>query len=204
MQTVDFKINSHGLGMQGALDATEKLGAESGLTDKEILRLRLLAEELFGMVRSIAGDVEADYQVVHEKKQFALQLNADAVLTREMKEQFRKAASSGNTESKGLVSKILKMIARAVFPEDPEMSMLAMDLMSTGSPDGYLVNGGMYSWSMTKYKQEVIEEISKGEQDEEHEEAWDELEKSIVANIADEIAVKVKDRHVEITIYKNF
>ena len=102
------------------------------------------------------------------------------------------------------VSKILKMIARAVFPEDPEMSMLAMDLMSTGSPDGYLVNGGMYSWSMTKYKQEVIEEISKGEQDEEHEEAWDELEKSIVANIADEIAVKVKDRHVEITIYKNF
>ena len=42
MQTVDFKINSHGLGMQGALDATEKLGAESGLTDKEILRLHSL------------------------------------------------------------------------------------------------------------------------------------------------------------------
>ena len=59
MKTKDFLIKSAGIGVQDALAATEQLGRDSGLTQKENLRLRLLAEELLGMMRSITGEVEA-------------------------------------------------------------------------------------------------------------------------------------------------
>jgi hypothetical protein len=35
-------------------------------------------------------------------------------------------------------------------------------------------------------------------------EAWDELEKSIVASIADDVSVYIKDSHVKIEITKKF
>ena len=57
MKTKDFLIKSAGIGAQDALAATEQLGRDSGLTQKENLRLRLLAEELLGMMRSITREV---------------------------------------------------------------------------------------------------------------------------------------------------
>ena len=35
-------------------------------------------------------------------------------------------------------------------------------------------------------------------------EEWDELEKSIVANIADEVSIAIRGSEVEMTVYKNF
>ncbi len=60
MKTPEILVSSFGAGMAEALEATEKLGADSGLGRKEILRLRLLAEELIGMMRGIAGNIEAN------------------------------------------------------------------------------------------------------------------------------------------------
>ena len=52
-----------------ALLATEKTGEESGLSGKQNLRLRLLAEELIGFIKSLTGDVDAKYHAtaVEEK-----------------------------------------------------------------------------------------------------------------------------------------
>ena len=48
MKTVVIKVNSSGTGMQDALDLSENLAADVGLSRSENLRLRLLAEELCG------------------------------------------------------------------------------------------------------------------------------------------------------------
>ena len=57
MSTVNCKVNGNEKNMAQALDATEALGQEAGLSHKEIIRLRLLSEELFCLIRGIAGDV---------------------------------------------------------------------------------------------------------------------------------------------------
>ena len=51
MKTEKMLINSKGLGMSEALEAVEKMGLESNLERKELIHLRLLAEELVGLMR---------------------------------------------------------------------------------------------------------------------------------------------------------
>ncbi|MBQ7570075.1 MAG: hypothetical protein IJT22_04015, partial [Synergistaceae bacterium] len=58
----------------------------------------------------------------------------------------------------------------------------------------------MYSWSMSKYKNQVKDNKNNLA----WEEAWDELEKSIIANIADDIQVGVNASQVEIVVIKEF
>ena len=50
------------------------------------------------------------------------------------------------------------------------------------------------SWSLKKYKKAVSEENTKD---------WDELEKSIIANLADDVIVGVKGKRANIIVVKN-
>ena len=78
---------------------------------------------------------------------------------------------------------------------------LSLGLMSTGGPVGYNAAMDSYVWSMNRYKSEVEGSV---EENSEAADAWDELEKSIVANLADEVSVKIVGNEVEITIFKAF
>ena len=61
----------------------------------------------------------------------------------------------------------------------------------------------MWSWSLEQYRQDVQEQKEKGD-DEAIDDLLDELEKSIVANIADDVKVSVKGNSIEMIIRKNF
>ncbi len=69
-----------------------------------------------------------------------------------------------------------------------------------GSPTQYR-SGDAYDWTLKRYMSEVS---SSREQDEEAAEAWDELEKSIVANLADDVSVRIEGQSAEIAITKAF
>ena len=190
--------------MEEALAATERLGLDSGLGHKENLRLRLLAEELIGLLRGIAGSVEAEYQAGQENKAFTLCLRADVSMSMELRRQLLAASSSGkNAAAKGLMGRIRDMVATILLPEKEGSALpsgLSLGLMSMGSPTQYR-SGDAYAWTLKKYMSEVS---SSREQDEEAAEAWDELEKSIVANLADDVSVKIQGSNVEIAITKAF
>ena len=57
-----------------------------------------------------------------------------------------------------------------------------------------------WEWSMARYEQALNEGVSR--QDEEAREAWDELEKSVVSHVADDIRVSIRGAAVEMTIVK--
>ena len=201
-KTATMMINSREVGMQKALEATEKLAEDSGLSKKEILHLRLLAEELLGMLRSIAGDVEADYWLEYQDKSFALYMKSEIKLTEQMRRQLLSASSSGENEAaRGFMGKLRVMIAEKLFFNMPGSSLLSLGVMSMASPSAQAAAGGAYVWSMEKYMNSV-----KNEKDENAaaSEAWDELEKSIVANIADEVSVRIVGHNVEIAVSKAF
>ena len=115
MKTEKICINNRELGMTVALAMTEQLGAKQGLERRQILHLRLLAEELFGMLRSITGEIEADYWLEYEGKRFDIHMKSDVKLTEEMRQQFLSASSSGeNAAAKGFMGKLRVMISEAL------------------------------------------------------------------------------------------
>ena len=201
MKTKKIYVNNQETGMQEALEITERVGMENGLDAKQMRRLRLLAEELFGMLRSIAGSMDADYWLENEGKSFEIHMKSDVNLTEEMKKQFLAASSSGeNSAAKGFMGRLKVMIAGALFANAPSDSLLfsglSLGLISMASPTAMGAGSTSYLWSLRKYKDEAGKE---GES-----EAWDELEKSIVANIADEVSVKIVGTSVEIIVNKKF
>ena len=196
MKTEKISINNRDLGMTVALGMTEKLGAEQGLERKQILHLRLLAEELFSMLRSLTGEVDAAYWLEYEGKRFDIHMKSDVKLTDELRQQFLSASTSGeNAAAKGVMGKLRVMIAEALVTR-PSVPAFSLGLVSAASPTAQVAGANAYQWSMEKYKAEV-----KKQKDEE---SWDELEKSIVANIADEVSVRIIGANVEIIVTKAF
>ena len=205
MKTAEIRVTTQGEGMEDALAATEKLGLDSGLGHKENLRLRLLAEELIGLMRGITGSVEAVYRAEEENRSFTLCLSADVTLDQEMRRQLLAASSSGkNAAARGFMGKLREMVAFVLLPKGQNastVSNLSLGLISMGSPVGYVSGLDTYSWTMSTYMSEIKENLEDiaGAQ-----EAWDELEKSIVANLADEVSVNIRGNAVEIAISKAF
>ena len=202
MKTAPILVTSRGIGIEDALALTEKLGNESGLSHKSVLHLRLLAEELFGMLRGIAGEIKADYWIDYADRNFELHMKSDVQMTPEMKEQFLAASSSGeNDASKSFMGKIRVMIANFLSATKDAIPY-AMINTAAASPAG---NGmdvfAAEGWSMNSYRSELQKHLS---DDRKAADAWDELERSIVANIADDVKVRIIGKTVEITLYKAF
>lgn len=199
MNFAKMTVFSNGKGVKEAVQATDKLGQEAGLERKELLRLQLLAEELLGMMQSIAGEVEADYKVEQEGKGFSLTLDSTIELTKEMRKTLLSVSSTGeNAAAIGFMGKLKDMINAALLPSENGPSGLSMGLMSMGSPSSYATSDNL-EWSMSEYVSGV-----KNTQGKDAEAAWDELEKSITASIADDISIRIKGTNVRIMVTKKF
>ena len=66
MNTPVITVNNEGSGFDEALALSEKLGLSCGLDKKQNLRLRLLTEELFGLVKNIAGELNGSFSIEYE------------------------------------------------------------------------------------------------------------------------------------------
>jgi len=203
-QIADIVVDSHGHGMQEAIDETAALGTECGLEKKDTLRLRLLSEELFGLMKSVVGNVSGHYWVDQEDQLFAIHLETDvASMDREMRRQLLSVSSSGqNAAATGLIGKIRDMISVMMMPREGgknEPAALLPGSGSGGTAGAQSGNAGSYVWSMQKHKQEIRQDSDAGEESE-----WDELEKSIVSSIADDVSISIDGTTVQITIIKQF
>ena len=202
MKTAPMIVTSEGIGIKEALALTEKLGKENGLSPKSVLHLRLLGEELFGMLRGIAGEIKADYWIDHADKSFELHMKSDVQMTPERKEQFLAAASDGaNEATKSFMGKVRVMIAN-FLASTKEALPYAMINTAAAAPAGSGFDGiSAGGWSMISYREELQKHLS---EDQKAADAWDELERSIVANIADDVKVRIVGKTVEITLFKTF
>lgn len=201
MKSDYYSVSENGAGMNEALIATERFGEASALDKKSLLRLRLLSEELFGLIRGIAGDIQAVYRIVAEGKSFELHLKAAVKPTKEIKEQFLAVSTSGqNDASKGFMGRIKVMIASVLFSAK-DFFALGADNASIFYPVGDYASENDFMWSMAYYKNKVNSGTDKSLTKTRE---WDELEKSIVANIADDVKVRIVGENVEVVVYKKF
>lgn len=196
----DIVVDTHGIGMQKAIDKTAAFCEHCGLEKKETLRMRLLSEELFGMMRGIVGSVNGHYWVDHDSdKSFAIHLRADVLMDREMRKQLLALSSTGqNAAAVGFIGRIRDLVDVLTLPKN------AGERGNVALPPGLLVEKdsltSSYVWSMNRYKAD----LKTNKRNTGTEEDWDELEKSIVASIADDVTISIEGTQVEIIIFKSF
>ena len=199
MKTDIITVSSSGSQMEKALEQAEKVAAYKGLPAQSALRLRLLTEEMMGMMRSITGEKQGQFWIEDEDGVYQLHLQVKTRMTNEKRESLLEVASSGKNEAaKGLMGRLRDFFDRGsdedIFQASPMLMSGMYEHSSSPSLD--------WEWKMTQYQMALEEGVR--HDDKKAREAWDELEKSVVAHAADEIQVCIRGQTVEMTIVKSF
>ena len=198
MKTDIITVSSSGSQMEKALEQAEKVAAYKGLPAQSALRLRLLTEEMMGMMRSITGEKQGQFWIEDENGVYQLHLQVKTRMTNEKRESLLEVSSSGKNEAaKGLMGRLRDFFYRGsdedIFQASPMLMSGMYEHSSSPSLD--------WEWKMTQYQMALEEGVR--HDDKKAQEAWDELEKSVVAHAADEIQVCIRGQTVEMTIVKS-
>lgn len=176
---------------------SEKVAVYNGLDHKQTLQLRLLCEELDGMLPKLVEDFDGElwfefYDGVCEIK---VSLKSEEMTVDKKENLIGIAKNNKNAAAVGIVGKIRCAIEDFLLNEE---NLQAISISSrpfslaTGYSEGV---DYAYLWSLKQYKNSVNKEQT---------EAWDELEKSVIASVADDVTVGVKGKTVDIVITKKF
>ncbi len=186
-------------GRDKVLREVEKTAHYCELEHEQELQLRLLAEELTGMVESIAGEYKGLFWIEAEDNHFRLHLQMEKPEKEKAREQLLSISSKGqNAAASGVMGKIRNLFENCMdHYEELEKYGIQNGMGSTCLGDMYagcVTGTESIAWSLRDYETAMSEGS----------EEWDELEKSIVASLADDIVVDMKKSRAEIVIYKNF
>ena len=197
-------ISNNGTGIDKALDLTEQTAQSIGLAHKDTSRLRLLAEEMFSMVRAITKDFNAEFWLEENNCDCKLHLEAKSTLDYSKRKELLSVSTQGkNIARRGIMEKIREIIETGLGSVTDSISLqneygVGMFTYGALGISDIGMSEAIYAWSMQKYKSEIESEKSQ------EPEAWDELEKSIIANVADEVQVGICNDRIELIVQKNF
>lgn len=198
MKTDVIMVSSRGKQMETALEQADKVAAYKGLPAKDALHLRLLTEEMMGMMRSITGEKEGMFWIEDQGGEYQLHLKVRTMLTSEEKEQLLAVSSSGKNESaRGLMGRLRDFFD---WGSDADLSAYSSPLLL---PDAFEQSSSPmldWEWSMSRYERALSSQMEQGDQT--VKEAWDELEKSVVSHVADDVKVSIRSGTVEMIIIK--
>ena len=176
---------------------------------KATIRRRPLVEETIGMVKAMTGDFNAMVHLEDDNGEFRIVLTCKTLMDKEKKNSLLSVSTTGkNAAVKGFMGKISEIIENGILNFDEVMKLNqeygggSVDYVSMGMGAMGAVHLAVpvdqepITWSLSNYRNALEESSDKIPS----KEAWDELEKSIVANIAKDVIVGVKKDRVDLTI----
>ncbi|MBR5343261.1 MAG: hypothetical protein IK149_05135 [Oscillospiraceae bacterium] len=189
MKSDVIKVSSKDDRTDLVLDQADRMAFTQKLSHKGALHLRLLAEEMMCLMRAITGDVDGQFWIENKGQEYELHLHCNTFMDEYKRRQLLSASTSGKNEAtRGFMGKL-----RAFF-EPAEGLPILYDTSSDGSY-------GDMVWSMRSYQERLHQYIGQNKTD--AEEAWDELEKSVVSHLAKDVKVSIRGSEVEMTVYRN-
>lgn len=201
MKTKKITIHSNGQGMEKALDTVEAFSLHMGFNPRDSRRARLLAEETLSMVRGIVMDFEAEFWM-ESMPDCSCELHLLAIADMDYAKKYNLVATSTqqrNEASVGIMGKIRDFIEDSIFYMCGGLTMPPADPRLMGN----VSYADIQVWSLQQYRKDM-EELKQKEADSDLTERLEELERSIVANIADDVQVSVEGDNIEMVIRKNF
>ena len=191
MKTDVLVISNNDGSMEKVLGQVEAVAAYKELSPKNAMTLRLLAEETMALVRAITGEMSGEFWIEDQDGVYELHLKADTMTDEKQREQLLSASTTGKNEAnRGFMGRI-----RAFFQPTADVPMFSGGFVG-GAPQSY----GHYQWSMEDYRIQL--EQFRRQNARNAQQDWDELEKSVVAHVADDVKVSILGRTVEMTILK--
>ena len=176
VETSHIKIADVEAKLEGANQLIDDYIFDVGLKDKDQLRLKLLCEEVLRLAKSIIGLGIMDFWLEGTSRVTKIYLLAENHMDKAKQQELISVSSSGeNSSEKGFFG-VLKSMFLMQGIDDEE-------------------------WNLKDYLQEVY---TKREQDPYSQEAWDDLERSLVAKLADDIDVYVDKNNVKMVVTKDF
>ncbi len=183
------------------LDEVEKVSAYNNLEGKNALRLRLLAEELCGMLPGLINNFSGEFWAENDGNAYSLHVVLSAAdMDAATKESLLALSADGrNIAAKGIMGMIRDVVEDMLFNDSIYNNVDYTYVYSMGnvSISPYFASGFYGSgWSLDQFKTAAEENQDA--------QVMEDMERSIVANLADDILVGVRGKHVEIVIKKAF
>ena len=178
MKSSNILIHNSGKGFEDAQRETERVAHEV-LSDKEIRQLCLVTEEMLSLVRSITGDLNAEFWLENEGKCFTLHLQSNQTLGNTQRNELIASSSSGQNEAaKGFLGKLREIYEAA---------------LSVGADVDRFYDDSGNSSSMADLSDAVIAKPK-----------WDKLERSVLLSLVDDVKIGIRRHLVELTVTKDF
>ena len=207
MKSEVFMLNSDAGRMAAARYVTEEFARGLGLDKHESLRLELLTEETLGMVKALVDDFYGQIWFEGEGKRCEIHLQATADMNTDRREELLSISSSGrNAAAKGFMAMLKDVVSGAMHSFGRSMNDYGREVARYGIVNpadvgGFAVDAMVPIWSLQTYRTGLeTQRLDNAEADA----AWDELEKSIVGKLADDVVVGVKGDRIEMVIIKDF
>ena len=184
--------------LEAILKESEKVAEYNELTHKQGLQLRLLCEEIDGMLPYMIGDFEGDLwmEFVDGVCKIFVSIETPELDASKRDVLINVAKNKKNAAAVGIVGKIRDAIEGFFLDEE---TLLALD----ASSESFYVSTGYYEGvdysdlgSLQQYRNNLKKKAG--------DEGWDELEKSVIASVADDVIVGVKGKRADIVVVKKF
>ena len=198
-------VDSNKIGSEEIFEKADELIADLELSKKNAIHMKLLFEETVGMLKQLTCDYHAAIWFEKYKNECAIRVTGKTEMDVDKKVGLLDMATQkGNTLAKGFMGKIGDVIENGLLGYNNVMKLQQQ------YGGGYVNYGtmGMYNgiegmadsgimWSLYEYKESLGDAI---QENEEARNAWDELEKSIVASLAKDVIVGVKGNRLDMTL----
>ena len=184
--------------LEAILKESEKVAVYNELNHKQTLQLRLLCEEIDGMLPKIVNGFDGDFWIEFENGvcKINVSVELDSFTAEKKKDLVAIAKNKKNAAVVGIGGRI-RSVLEDLFLDEAVPRNLNMTVDSFRVATSFSVGADYsYLWSLHNYKNTVDKE--------ENAEDWDELEKSVIASVADDVIVGVKGKRANIIIVKNF
>ena len=196
MKSESIVISTNEGNIDKVLEVVEAFSKD--LDHKAGLRIRLLAEETMNLIRSITGEMDAEFFLERDDDQVRLHLNTNTIMfAAKRKELMEISTSRENAAAKGFMGKIREVFELAMLPKDERSARESrIGMMGLVDPTA-LSTTSSETWKMSNYK----DSVDKMDQNTEFaQEARNELERSILGNIAKEVEISIIGDDVKMTI----
>lgn len=207
MKSDVFMLNSDAGRMAAARYATEEFARALGLDKRDALRLDLLTEETLGMVKALVEEFYGQLWFEGKDRRCEIHLQATADMNADRREELLSVSSTGrNAAAKGFMAMLKDVVSGAMHSFGRSMNDYGREVARYGivnpaDTGGFAVDAMVPIWSLQTYREGLEEQRAI---DDAAGEAWDELEKSIVGKLADDVIVGVKGDRIELVIAKDF
>ena len=172
----------------------EKVAVYNRLDKKQALRLRLLAEELIGMLPELMEYCSAEFWIENSGTDFELHVSMkpDNILNVDRDKVLSVSKTGQNAAAVGIMNKIRIAAEVMIINYANASSAVPYEFYDMGmmNESAYYAN----EWSLMNYREQAKKDKPE----------WDELEKSIIANLADDVIVGMIGGKVDIIVKKSF